>query len=123
MLLKPDQQPESKLLGTIKIQDFPVIPAEAIEQNLRAPMRAALEKGLDPAQNSVVPIHLMCSLLHTIEAINRDASLMMRMLVILRKNECFTEEDLASYPESEDLLQVIKTAALGQTLIQQTSEK
>ena len=117
MLLRPDQQPEAKLLGAIKINDFPVLPAGSIEQNLRVPMTAALAKGLDPAQNSVVPIHLMCSLLHTIELLQRDASIMMQMLVTLYRKEKFTEDDLVSEDAHlKEILEAIKATASGQTL-------
>ena len=123
MLLKPGES-DAKLLGAIKIQDFPIIPAESIEQNLRAPMVAALGQGLDPAQNSVVPVHLMCSLLHTLEIIQRDASVMMQILVKLHQKEKFCEEDIQSEDTHvKDILSVVIASSLGETLQEITKEK
>ena len=82
MLLKPEDF-QHKMLGTAKIEDFPVIPADAIHQNLRLPMMSALQGGINPAENSAVPIHLMCSLLHTLEVLQRDSSRLLQILVVL----------------------------------------
>ena len=111
MLLKPEDF-QHKMLGAMKIEDFPVIPAEAINQNLRAPMVAALEKGVNPAENSVVPINLMCSLLHTLEVLQRDASHLLQILVVLRKKGKYVDEDLVTENEHvKNLLEVIHQTA------------
>lgn len=123
MLLKPGES-DAKLLGTIKIQDFPIIPAEGIDQNLRAPMIAALKQGLDPSQNSVVPVHLMCSLLHTIEVLQRDASVMMQILVKLHQKEKFSQDDIQSEDAHvKDILSVVAASSLGETLQEIAKEK
>jgi len=114
MLLKPeDFQP--KMLGTAKIEDFPVIPAAAIHQNLRLPMMSALKGGINPAENSAVPIHLMCSLLHTLEVLQRDSSRLLQILVVLRKKSKFTDEDLVTEDvHVKNLLEVIRQTAEAQ---------